>query len=79
MNLPNGESNPLIDNEEHKKDDINFIENIFQKPSIFLIGVKKIICNWKIFSIIPLIPLSLCFFMKAFSFLFILLGSFFLS
>ena len=41
MNLPNGESNPLIDNEEHKKDDINFIENIFQKPSIFLIGVKK--------------------------------------
>ena len=76
MNIPNVESNPLINNEEHKKDDFTFIENIFQKPSVFLKDAKKKICNWKICT---KIPLSLCFFMIASLFLVILLGSFLIT
>ena len=70
-----GEKNALINNEE-SKNDFAFIENIFQKPSIFLKDAKNKICNWKICT---RIPLSLCFFMIATLFLLILLGSFFLA
>ena len=71
-----GEKNSLINNEEGKKEDFAFIENIFQKPSDFLKDAKKKICNWKICT---KIPLSLCFFMIATLFLVVLLGSFFIT
>ena len=76
MNIPNVESNPLINNEEHKKDNFTFIENIFQKPSIFLKDAKKKICNCRICT---KIPLSLCLFMIASILLVILLGSFLIT
>ena len=71
-----GEKNSLINNEEGKKEDFTFIENIFQKPSDFLKDAKKRICKWKICT---KIPLSLCFFMIATLFLVVLLGSFFIT
>ena len=71
-----GEKNSLINDEEGKKEDFAFIENIFQKPSDFLKDAKKKICNWKICT---KIPLSLCFFMIATLFLVVLLGSFFIT
>ena len=76
MNLPNGDANPLLENEEHKKEEFNFIENFFQKPSVFLIDSTKKIFNWKICT---KIPLSCCFFLIASFFLFFLLGSFLIT
>ena len=74
--MSKAEKNSLIDNEEVKKEDFAFIENIFQKPTTFLKDAKRKICNWKICT---KIPLSLCFFMIATLFLIVLLGSFFIT
>ena len=74
--MSKAEKNSLIDNEEVKKDDFAFIENIFQKPTTFLKDAKRKICKWKICT---KIPLSLCFFMIATLFLIVLLGSFFIT
>ena len=74
--MASGEKHSLINNEEEKKEDFTFIENIFQKPTDFLKDAKRKICKWKICT---KIPLSLCFFMIASLFLIVLLGSFFLT
>ena len=76
MSNPIEEKHTLINNEEEKKNDFTFIENIFQKPTDFLKDAKNKICSWRICT---KIPLSLCFFMIAALFLFFLLGSFFIT
>ena len=74
--MSNGLKNSLINNEEEKKYEFAFIENIFQKPTALLKDAKNKICGCKICT---KIPLSLCFFMIAFLFLFVLLGSFYIT
>ena len=74
--MSNGLNNSLINNEEEKKYEFAFIENIFQKPTALLKDAKNKICGCKICT---KIPLSLCFFMIAFLFLFVLLGSFYIT
>ena len=65
-----------MNNEEEKKYEFAFIENIFQKPTALLKDAKNKICGCKICT---KIPLSLCFFMIAFLFLFVLLSSFYIT
>lgn len=74
--MSNGLKNSLINNEEEKKYEFAFIENIFQKPTALLKDAKNKICGCKICT---KIPLSLCFFMIAFLFLFVLLSSFYIT
>ena len=74
--MSKGLKNSLINNEEEKKYEFAFIENIFQKPTALLKDAKNKICGCKICT---KIPLSLCFFMIAFLFLFVLLGSFYIT
>lgn len=74
--MSNGLKNSLINNEEEKKYEFAFIENIFQKPTALLKDAKNKIFGCKICT---KIPLSLCFFMIAFLFLFVLLGSFYIT
>ena len=74
--MSNGLNNSLINNEEEKKYEFAFIENIFQKPTALLKDAKNKIFSCKICT---KIPLSLCFFMIAFLFLFVLLGSFYIT